>query len=53
MSAFSADISKLMKTMLLAQHTALGRVGRRVAPESASEVLFARTDGQQSFSAAY
>jgi hypothetical protein len=39
--------------MLLAQHTAQGRVGRRVAPESASEVLSARNDGQQSFSAAY
>jgi hypothetical protein len=29
-----------------------GRVGRRVAPESASEVLSVRNDGQQSFSAA-
>jgi hypothetical protein len=38
--------------LLLAQHTAQGRVGRRVAPENASEVFSARTDGQQSFSAA-
>jgi hypothetical protein len=30
----------------------LGRVGRRVAPESASAGLSARNDGQQSFSAA-
>jgi hypothetical protein len=39
--------------LLRAQHTAQGRVGRRVAPESAFEVLSARNDGQQGFSAAY
>jgi hypothetical protein len=38
--------------MLLAQHTALRRVGRRVAPESVSEMLSARNDSQQRFSAA-
>jgi hypothetical protein len=36
--------------LLLAQHTAQGRVGRRVAPESASKALSARNDGEQRFS---
>jgi len=35
--------------VLLAQHTALDRVGRRVAPESASEVLSARNDEPAEF----
>jgi hypothetical protein len=35
--------------MLLAQHTALRRVGRRVAPESVSEMLSARNDGSSVF----
>jgi len=41
-----------VKNYAAAQHTAQGRVGRRVAPESASEVLSVRNDGQQRFSAA-
>jgi len=41
------------KTVLRSQHTAAGRVGRRVAPESAAAAFSDRNDGQQSFSAAY
>jgi hypothetical protein len=38
--------------VLLSQHTATGRVGRRVAPEGAAAALSDRNDGLQLFSAA-
>jgi hypothetical protein len=59
MSAFSADnaddadMRRLMKNCVANAAHGQGRVGRRFAPESASQVLSGSNDGQQSFSAAY